>query len=225
MPRRKVSAEQQPAIRAKPPIARGDKLEKGWVLLVYRVPSEPTRHRVQIWRKVKATGALFLQNSVCILPNDRRHEQEFRRLRQYIVDKCGGQAYVFRCEYIGPPGVLEPVFNRWRDEEYAEIIHRCKEFLQEMDEETKSAHFTFAELEENEEDLAKLASWYEKVKMRDFFDASLGPKAEKLLAACRDSLGAFSDRVFAVDDGQTHLVPNEAGRAESAQERVGPEKS
>lgn len=191
---------------------------------MYRLPSEPTRHRVQIWRRVKAIGAIFLQSSVCVLPHERRHEHEFRRLRQYIVDECGGQAYLFRCDYIGPPGALEPIFNKARDEEYTEIIHRCKEFLQEMNEETKTAHFTFAELEENEEDLAKLESWYEKVRKRDFFDAPLGSKAQDLLAACRESLKVLADSVFAADEVQAYSVLQETGDTAPPQEKQGPPK-
>ena len=193
-------------------------MKNDWLLLVYRVPTEPSKHRVQIWRKVKATGAVFLQNSVCALPATRSHEREFRRLRQYIVEECGGQAYVFLCQHLGPLGVLEPIFNRARDEEYAEIIHRCEEFLQELEEETGSSHFTFAELEENEEDLAKLETWYEKVKKRDLLHASLGPKAEKMLAACRESLALFSNRVFAADNGRTHLGPGERGSLAPSQD-------
>lgn len=111
---------------------------------------------------------------------------------------------MFRCDYIGAPGALEPIFNKARDEEYAEIIHRCEEFLKEVKEETKSSHFTFAELEENEEDLAKLESWFEKVRKRDFFNAPLGSKAQDMLATCRESLRVFADSVFAADEGQVH---------------------
>jgi hypothetical protein len=193
-------------------------MKNEWLLFVYRVPTEPSRHRVQIWRKIKAIGAVFLQNSVCVLPATRSHEQEFRKLRQYVVDECGGQAYVFLSQYLGPPGVLESVFNQARDEEYAEIIHRCEEFLQELEEETRSSHFTFAELEENEEDLAKLENWYRKVKKRDILHASLGPKAEQMLAACRESLALFSNRVFAADDGRIELNSDEKGALSPSQD-------
>lgn len=186
-------------------------MKNDWVVLVYRLPTEPSRHRVQVWRKVKAAGAVFLQNSVCILPGGRRHEQEFRRLRQYILSECAGQAYVFRCQHVGTTAVLEGLFNQSRDEEYLELIHRCREFLQEMEEETKAGHFTFAELEENEEDLIKLESWFHKVKKRDFLEASLAKEAERILCECKESLRVFSDRVFAADDGLAD-APFEKGK-------------
>jgi len=32
-----------------------------WLLLVYRVPSEPTRLRAAVWRRLKSLGAVYLQ--------------------------------------------------------------------------------------------------------------------------------------------------------------------
>src|SRR5437763_1155981 len=40
----------------------------GWILLIYRVPSEPSSSRVSVWRDLKRTGALYLQQCVCIVP-------------------------------------------------------------------------------------------------------------------------------------------------------------
>jgi hypothetical protein len=51
------------------------------------------------------------------------------------------------------------VINTARDEEYGEIIHRCAEFLIKIEQETAAGHFTYAELEENDEDLIKLRTW------------------------------------------------------------------
>src|SRR5262249_30714465 len=40
----------------------------GWLLLIYRVPPEPTRLRAAVWRRIKSLGAIYLQNSVAALP-------------------------------------------------------------------------------------------------------------------------------------------------------------
>jgi hypothetical protein len=34
----------------------------GWLVLIYRVPSEPTRLRSTVWRRIKSLGAIYLQN-------------------------------------------------------------------------------------------------------------------------------------------------------------------
>ena len=187
-------------------------MKQGWLMLVYRVPSEPSTHRVQIWRKVKALGGVFLQNSVCVMPMDRLHERDLRKLEHEIAKESGGQAYFFKCEHIGSPTTLEKLFNHDRNEEYTEIIHRCEEFLVEMEKETKDKHFSFAEMEENEVDLTKLDNWLAKVKKRDFFDAPKRAEAENLMRRCHDRLAIFSDQVFKSADSDLFDTPVKPGR-------------
>src|ERR1700757_5177693 len=40
-----------------------------YLLLIYQVPSQPSAARVGVWRELKRLGALYLQQSVCIVPN------------------------------------------------------------------------------------------------------------------------------------------------------------
>jgi hypothetical protein len=62
-----------------------------WVLLVYRLPREPSRHRVAVWRKLKDLGALYLQDGVAALPEDAvtREQLEWLQLR---ITEAGGEA-------------------------------------------------------------------------------------------------------------------------------------
>ena len=46
----------------------GRQPDAGWLLLVYRMPSEPTRLRATVWRRIKSLGAIYLQNSAAALP-------------------------------------------------------------------------------------------------------------------------------------------------------------
>ena len=39
----------------------------GWLVLIYRVPPEPTRLRSTVWRRIKSLGAIYLQNSAAAL--------------------------------------------------------------------------------------------------------------------------------------------------------------
>jgi hypothetical protein len=39
-----------------------------WLMLIYRVPSEPSRLRTAVWRRLKALGAVYVANSVAVLP-------------------------------------------------------------------------------------------------------------------------------------------------------------
>src|SRR6266567_9517091 len=39
-----------------------------WMLLVYKVPREPTSSRAYVWRKLKKLGAVLLHDAVWVLP-------------------------------------------------------------------------------------------------------------------------------------------------------------
>src|SRR3984885_12069985 len=127
----------------------------GWILLVYRIPSEPTRLRAGVWRKIKGLGAIYVQNSAAALPASSGAERAFRALRAEITE-LGGVAFLFSSTVLAGQAQLVQLFNEARDDEYDEIVDRCEDFLQQVRKEYDEEHFTYAELEENEEDLAKL---------------------------------------------------------------------
>src|SRR5258706_4971086 len=62
---------------------------EGWLLLVYRVPSEPTRLRSTVWRRLKSLGAIYLQNSAAALPASVAAERALRKLRRGSLGKAG----------------------------------------------------------------------------------------------------------------------------------------
>jgi ChrB-like protein len=63
-----------------------------------------------------------------------------------------------------------------------------------------SDYLTFAELEENEEDLAKLEAWLGKISERDRFGAPLTAEAERAISGCREVLEAFAASVYEAAD-------------------------
>ena len=40
-----------------------------FLVLAYRMPAEPTAGRVAVWRNLKKVGAVYLQDSVCVVPD------------------------------------------------------------------------------------------------------------------------------------------------------------
>jgi hypothetical protein len=54
-----------------------------WLILIYHLPREPSRHRVAVWRKLKALGALYLQDGAAALPDNAvtREQLEWLQLR------------------------------------------------------------------------------------------------------------------------------------------------
>lgn len=170
-----------------------------WFFLVYKLPAEPTRYRASVWRKLRAAGAVYLQNGSVALPADPSSERVMRGVAQEIRE-AQGTAYLMRGGLLGDDAVLEATFNAARDDEYREVLDRCRDFHAELEKERAASKFTFAELEENEEDLVKLQSWFGKVRARDRFGAPLSSEAEQAIASCREELEDFAASVYEAAD-------------------------
>jgi len=174
----------------------------GWLLLIYRVPPEPTRLRSTVWRRIKSLGAIYLQNSVAALPASPANERSLRKLRREIVD-MSGTAILLTANALAGEAEVRGAFVTARNEEYAEIVDKCEDFLRQVQKEYDENHFTYAELEENEEDLVKLKNWFAKIVDRDVFRADLRPATERALETCEQSLEAYAARVYAEEaEGQ-----------------------
>jgi hypothetical protein len=170
----------------------------GWLVLIYRVPSEPSRLRSAVWRRIKSLGAIYLQNSAAALPAGTGHERALRKLRSEILD-MGGTAVLLTCTVLVGATEVMDAFQAARNDEYEEIVDRCEDFLAQVKKEHVAEHFTYAELEENEVDLAKLQNWFGRVRQRDSFGATGRQPAEAALAACEQALEEYAAVVYAVE--------------------------
>ncbi|MGE5576190.1 MAG: Chromate resistance protein ChrB [Syntrophothermus sp.] len=168
-----------------------------WLALAYKVPSEPSRKRVHVWRRVKELGAIYLQQAVCLLPESQAASEQFRALAREIRE-LDGEAVLVRLEFLeaGEEEKMIGEFRRARDQEYAEVMEQARRLLEELEMETDRRNFTFAEVEENEEDLAKLQRWLRKVKERDYFGGALQDRAKDLLQRCDAAMQEFTQKVF-----------------------------
>jgi hypothetical protein len=167
-----------------------------WLLLVYRVPSEPSRLRATVWRRIKSLGAIYLQNSAAALPASVAADRALRKLRSEILD-MSGSAVLLSCEVLAGEADVRATFQAARDDEYEEIVDKCADFIAGLDKEYAESHFSFAELEENEVDLVKLRTWLARVRERDVFGASGLAQALSSLAECEEKLEAYAARVYA----------------------------
>ena len=168
---------------------------EGWLLLVYRVPSEPTRLRAAVWRRLKSLGAVYLQNSAAVLPAGRGAERALRRLRREILD-MEGTAVLLSCTALVGGQDVKALFQAARDSEYEEILDKCQDFHAGLDKEYRAEHFTYGELEENEVELVKLRNWLAKVQARDNFGAPARTWAQQALDTCEQALEAYAARVY-----------------------------
>ncbi len=172
-------------------------MKTNWLLLSYKIPPEPAKARVAVWRKIKACGAVYLQNSVCVIPNTSEHQRILRLLQNDIITNAG-EAFVLEAAGLDDhqDNLLTQRFNQDRDEEYEEFLDKCNDFEKEIEKETANEHFTYAELQENEEDLKKLKNWLDKIRKLDFCNAPKGEEAAQRLVKCEHMLDDYANTVF-----------------------------
>ena len=164
-----------------------------WLLFVAQLPAQPSSARVQLWRHLRAAGAVSLQNGVWVLPAKAMHEQLLRdELAQ--VERHGGTGLVFQAQALGSDLIAR--FHDERDQEYAEVCERCQALRDELTRESRAGKETYAELEENEQELAKLDRWLAQIQARDYFGAPGAERATQAIEACRVDLTAFAAAVY-----------------------------
>jgi hypothetical protein len=108
----------------------------------------------------------------------------------------GGTAHLMVTEVLAGASDVEQAYNTARDDEYEEIIDKCGDFLQQVEKEYVAEHFTYAELEENDEDLVKLRNWFAKVEARDVLGASRRAETVTALERCEAVLDGYATRVY-----------------------------
>jgi CRISPR/Cas system-associated endoribonuclease Cas2 len=174
---------------------------QNWLLLTYKVPAEPAKKRIALWRKLKGMGGIYLQNGVCLLPKTDDHTRRLKIMENEIHEMAGESVLL---ETIALDQSQEDkVLGRFkadRDEQYIEFIDKCDDFDAEIAKETAANHFTYAELEENDADLKKLQTWLEKIRKLDFYGATRAEEAQRRLTACEGLLDVYAQRVFEAHD-------------------------
>src|SRR5438270_9397240 len=120
-----------------------------WVLLVYKVPREPTALRAGVWRKLRKLGALLLHDAVWVLPATPWTREQMQWLAVEILE-LGGEAYVWESRelLVGQEQVLVQQFQSRVDSVYQEIL---------------------AELEQEGADLLALSRKYQQTRTQDYF--------------------------------------------------------
>jgi hypothetical protein len=134
-----------------------------WLMLVYKIPREPTAGRVYIWRKLKQLGAFALQDAVWVLPQTSRTQEQLQWLAAEITE-IGGEAVLLQTEqlYATDANRLRKQFEEPVEAAYREIL---------------------AALKKKDRDLDEVSKRFQRAQSRDFFGSALGHKVrERLLS-------------------------------------------
>jgi hypothetical protein len=137
----------------------------GWLLLIYKVPSEPSARRVYVWRKLKRLGALLLHDAVWVLPATDRTREQFQWLATEISEMEGeAMLWEARLSFTGKEENLVQQFTAHIESAYQEILD---------------------ELSRGNADLEALGRRYQQVRAQDYFQSSLGAHTREALIAAR----------------------------------------
>jgi DNA-binding transcriptional regulator PaaX len=125
-----------------------------WLLLIYKVPSEPSARRVYVWRKLKRLGALLLHDSVWALPATPRTHEQLQWLAEEIRE-MPGDALLWEAQTLltGQEQSIKQQFLAQVEADYRDIL---------------------AALAQPTPDLAALSQRYQQISAVDYFNSPLG---------------------------------------------------
>jgi hypothetical protein len=137
-------------------------IRREWLLLLYRIPREPTAPRVAVWRKLKRLGALLLDDAAWILPAREATREQFRWLAAE-VEEAGGHALVWEARLaVGQEEAIVEQFAARVEGPYREIL---------------------ADLARDGADLVALSRRFQQVRQQDHFQSALGAEVRDALAS------------------------------------------
>jgi hypothetical protein len=179
-----------------------------WLVLVIKLPAEPSRHRVAVWRELRRIGALSLGQGVWAVPDVPVFGDGIARAIG-LTELSGGQAVTLNASGRGPEDAarFQAMFTAARSEDWTEFLADCGKFEAEIAKEIRIAKFTLAELEEEEQSLQRLRRWHRDLTARDVFGAPEAAEAGERLKWCTTVCEDYAERVFRA----LHEVP-EQGR-------------
>ena len=174
-----------------------------WIVLLFRVPTEPSRHRVAVWRELRRTGAVSLGQSAWLAPAAPAFADGIGRAVD-LVRGAGGEAVVLDANGHEPADQehLATVYTGAREAEWTEFLAECGKYLAELDKEIATNKLTLAELDEEEQSLERLRRWHRELRLRDVLGAPSAAAAEGSLKDCEAKLEDYTQRGIHAVGGQ-----------------------
>jgi hypothetical protein len=142
-----------------------------WLLLLVRLPATHSAERVAIWRKLKKSGAIQIQTSTYVLPDDPPRYETFQWLTQHIRD-IGGDATLVRVkeiEGLSQERLIE-LFNTARAKEYASLRETLRPLMANA-----------RRISNLDGRLDRIRKQFREIRETDFFDSPRARNLETLL--------------------------------------------
>ncbi|MEA2703301.1 MAG: hypothetical protein QOD63_1246 [Actinomycetota bacterium] len=165
--------------------------------MVLRLPTEPSRHRVAVWRELRRGGAVQLGPGSWALPAQPVFAEIVGRVVE-LVRRGEGELITLDASARDEASSarLEATYTEAREAEWVEFVSDCAKFVAELDHEIAIEKFTLAELDEEEQSLERLRRWHRELTVRDVFGGPSAGAAQARLTDCASRLEDFTERVF-----------------------------
>lgn len=169
-----------------------------WLMLIVQLPASPSRHRVAVWRDLRRSGAVPLGPGTWVLPANAAGDAAVERAR-ILAAKGEGSIATFEADPRDEASatLIAETFARAREEEWAEFLSECGKFRAEIAKEISIEKFTLAELDEEEQSLARLRRWRRDLLKRDVLCTASSRRAAEELQVCESDLEAYAELVYA----------------------------
>jgi hypothetical protein len=192
--------------------------EDPWLLISATTAGAAGTLRVHVWRKLRSLGALYLQQSVCLLPARPDVVREVRRLADRVRHQ-GGTCRVLTMAFTDPAEEAAVIaeFNAARDVEYDDLLGRVPSLHQELAKERVRGNATYVEVEESEADLERFRTWLAKIVARDYFQAPGRQAAGDAVEQAAADLAAFEEAALQAEAPE-HQAPGQSPRLRAVDE-------
>jgi hypothetical protein len=139
-----------------------------WLHLMYKIPRNPSKVRVYVWRKLKRLGAVLLHESVWCLPSNPKTKEQFQWLTVEIQE-LGGEASLWESHLV--LGMKDDYI--------------IKQFLEQVEQEYTEI---LDELQKEQIDIVSLSKKYQQAKIKDYFQSELGRRVVEELQNARGGI-------------------------------------
>ncbi|GAA3602813.1 Chromate resistance protein ChrB [Microlunatus ginsengisoli] len=179
-----------------------EQMARRWLVLLTRMPAEPARHRMALWRELRRSGALLLGPSAWAIPDIPAADDVIQRANQ-LAEAAGGTLLALSASGYAAADAdrLENLYTEARNEEWTEFLADCGKYLAELAKEEAAGKYTLAELEEEEQSLDRLRRWYRELRSRDLLGAAAVTTATTQLKVCQEQFETYAEHVYTALNG------------------------
>ena len=180
-----------------------------WLMVLAQVPSQPSRHRVAVWRELRKAGAVPISAGAWAVPDTTAFHPYLERAAE-LCRRGGGTLAVLAVEPRDEESeaLIRSAYLAARLDEWSEFDAECGRYEGEIAKEIAKRKFTFGELEEEEQSLERLRRWFQDLRRRDVLDLPQAAAAEARLRTCEELLDGYAAQVY---DAMHQGAPASAG--------------